>query len=253
LVQKARGYVLNYNREALTDAEGLLRRAIELDSGYAAAQAALGSVLAERVLNGFSDDIDADSSAAIDASRTALARASEDPFVLKLAGMVSSICGDPQSAIEFLRSSVEIAPYDFGAWGYLGWPLTATGSAEDLLEVHRIMDQIIGTAPEHPGLAYWLYHKSAAFTCQGDLDAAREFAEKAVKRHQSLSWVWLSFANVLADLGEVDEAHRAIGKAAKLNEWMTPAHFTKRIRVMTASDEVVQRRTSGLQLIGGDA
>lgn len=252
MVQRARGYVLSYSRDSLIDAEKLLRRAIELDPEYAAAHAALGSVLAERVLNGFSFDMDTDSSEALDASRTALARASEDPFVLKLGGMVSSICGDPERAIELLRSSVEIAPYDFGAWGYLGWPLTATDNAEDLLEVHRIMDQIIRTAPEHPGLGYWLYHKSAAYTCQGDLDAAREFAEKAVKRHHALSWVWLSFANVLGHLDDVDGARRAIGKAAQLNEYMTPAHFTERIRVMTASDEVVRSRTAGLKKIGAD-
>ncbi len=250
MVQKARAYVLNYSRDSMINAEKLLRRAIELDSGYAAAHAALGSILAERVLNGFSDDMNSDSAEAIAASRTALAQASEDPFVLKMSGMVSSICGDPVSAIESLRSSVEIAPYDFGAWGYLGWPLTATNRTEHLAEVQRIMDQIIRTAPEHPGLGYWLYHKSAAFTCEGDLNAAREFAEKAINRHQALSWVWLSFANVLGRLGEDSEAQRAIGKAAQLNERMTPAHFAQRIRIMTASDEIVESRTTGLQKIG---
>ncbi len=253
LVQKARGYVLHYSRDSMNDAEKLLRSAIELDPGYAAAHAALGSVLAERVLNGFSDNMDADSSEAMAASRAALAKASEDPFVLKLGGMVSSVCGDPQRAIELLRSSVGIAPYDFGAWGYLGWPLTATGRADDLLEVHRIMDQIIGTAPEHPGIGYWLYHKSAAYTCQGELDAAREFAGKAVKQHQGLSWVWLSFANVLGRLGDVDEARRAIARAAQINECMTPSHFIDRIRVMSASDAVVHGRAAGLQAIRDNA
>ncbi len=88
MVQKARGYVLNYSRDSMIDAEKLLRRAIELDPGYAAAHAALGSVLAERVLNGFSDDMNTDSAEAIDAGRTALARASEDPFVLKMSGIL---------------------------------------------------------------------------------------------------------------------------------------------------------------------
>ena len=250
MVQKARAYILNYSRDSMIDAEKLLRRAIELDPRYAAAHAALGSVLAERVLNGFTDDMNTDSAEAIAASRRALAQASEDPFVLKMSGMVSSICGDPESAIESLRSSVEIAPYDFGAWGYLGWPLTATNNMEHLAETHRIMDQNMRTAPEHPGLGYWLYHKSAAFTCEGDLAAAREFSEKAISRHQALSWVWLSFANVLGRLGEDSEAQRAIGKAAQLNERMTPAHFVDRIRVMTASDEVVESRTAGLQQIG---
>jgi adenylate cyclase len=246
-VQKARAYILDYSAESLTSAETLLRDAIDLDSDYAAARAALGSVLTEKVLNGFSIDSKADSDTAIDMIRTALAQSPNDPFVLKMSGMAFSITGDPIRAIRSLRSSVEIAPYDFGAWGFLGWPLVATGRPEDLLELHSILGRILSMAPEHPGAAYWLHHRAAAYLCEDDLVAAQSFARQSIDKHRGLSWAWLTYANILGKVGDIAAAREAAEEAARLNPRMTPAHYTSRMKVMTAHDATVECRTAGLR------
>jgi TolB-like protein len=247
LVQRARAYIVDYNAGSFSSAEDALQQAIELDPDYSAARAALGSVLAEKVLNGFSSDAKADSDLAIEMIESAATQSPNDPFVLKMSGMVWSSLGDPNRAIRALRLSVGIAPYDFGAWGFLGWPLVATGKAEDLEELHSVLSRILAMAPEHPGAAYWLHHRGAAFLCDDDLDAARQFVEQSIDKHRGLSWAWLTYANILGSLGEHRKAREAADEATRLNANMTVPHYASRLEVMTADGTTLQRRTAGLR------
>ena len=250
LVQRARAYILDYSRQSMDEAETLLNRAIELDPDYAAAHAALGSVLSERVLNGLSSNVEGDQQRARDAVESAMALTPRDPFVLKMSGMVWAAVGDPTRAIETLRSSVDVAPFDFGAWGYLGWPMVARGEESDLSELHEILDRVLELAPEHPGAAFWLYHKSVAYTCGQVLDTAEQFARRAVDRHQDLSWAWLNYANVLGLQNCADKAGQAAARAAQINPAMTPTHYVERMRAMSLDNEMSKRRVAGLLAAG---
>lgn len=249
-VQKARAYILDYSAESFTDAEAALRKAVDLDPEYSSARAALASVLSEKVMNGFSDDETADSDDAVEMIKTALQKSPNDPFVLKMSGMVWSSVGKPDRAIRSLRASIEIAPYDFGAWGFLGWPLVATGKAEDLQELHSVLNRILTMAPEHPGAAYWLHHRAAAFLCADELEEARDFAEQSIDKYRGLSWAWHTYANILGSLGDDEAAHEAAAEAIRLNPHMTPLHYAKRLKVMTADAKALERRTSGLRAAG---
>ena len=247
LVQKARHYILSYGRKSLDESQQLLEKGIELDPEYAAAHAALGSVLAERVFNGFSDEPEADQKRAIAAIQTAETLAKNDSFVLKMGGMVWATCGDPEQSIRLLRASVELAPFDFGAWGYFGWPLVARDKDDDLDEVHVIIDRLLNQAPEHAGVPYWLFHKSVAYVCQDDLEQAADFVRQAIDKHGNLSWVWMHQANILGLQGQARDARRAAGKAAQLNYAMTPAHYAARISAMGGSASTLRMRINGLQ------
>jgi len=246
LVQKARHYILNYSRRSLDEAQSLLLQGIELDPDYAAAHAALGSVLAERILNGFSDDPEADCERAIKAIKCAHGLATHDAFVLKMSGMVWATCGYPMQSIHSLRASVELAPFDFGAWGYFGWPLLARGTAEDLEEVHKIIDRLLKIAGEHSGVPYWLLHKSAAFVCQNELEQAADFACQALDKHGELSWIWIHHANVLGLMGQFEGAELSARTAAQVNSAMTPGHYAARVRAMGGSAETIRKRIDGL-------
>jgi adenylate cyclase len=250
LVQKARHYILNYSGRSLDEAQSLLLQGIELDPDYAAAHAALGSVLAERILNGFSDAPEEDCQRAIKAIQSAQSLASHDAFVLKMSGMVWAICGDPMQSVQSLRTSVELAPFDFGAWGYFGWPLLAHGTAEDLEEVHEIMDRLLDMASEHSGVPYWLLHKSGAYVCQDELERAVDFACQALDKHGELSWIWIHHANVLGLMGQFEDANRSAGRAAQVNNAMTPGHYSARVRAMGGSGETISKRTDGLVAAG---
>jgi len=250
LVQKSRNYIHDYSETSLDEARALLERSIEIDPAYGVAHAVLGSVLIERVLSGFSDDKQADRELALQAVKTARRLTPDDPYALKMGGMALAVCGQIEQSLEALRLCVEKAPFDFGAWGYFGWPLGARATPEDLDELHAIIDRLLRLAPTHPGAPYWLYHKSVASFLQGDLETAITQLRQAAARHRPVPWAYLHLASIRGALGRKAEALDAAEEAAKLNPAMTPEHYAECITVMTRADEAASRRLDGLVAAG---
>jgi adenylate cyclase len=247
LVQKARSFVFDYTAAGLAEAAEPLRRAIDLDGDYAAAHATLASVLAEQLVNGFSADAARDERAAVAAAETALQLAPHDPFILKMVSLVWVYAGDHRRALNCLRKAVGYAPFDFGAWGYMGWPLAASAEPKDLDDLRRIVSRLLETEPNHPGVAFWLFHKSVADVCEGNFEAAVEAAEAAVEHKPALSLAWMHYANVLGQLKRRDSARRALEQCRKVNAAMTPKHFESLIARLSSDARVTERRVGGLR------
>jgi len=250
LVQRARSYVFAFTPQALEEAISLLRKAIKLDAEYAAAHAALAFVLAEQTLNGMASDIDSSRTLAMHHSDLALALAPVDPFVLKMCGAAWAYFGAIDKSLDALRQAVRNAPFDFGAWGYLGWPLTATGKKDDLRELHEIMERIFHATPQHPGAAYWLYHRSVASSCEDKPDIALDFARQAVERNPAFPWGLLQYANALGCVGDPQAADKAASRSLESSPALTLPHYETMIRMMSSSDEVADLRLAGLYRSG---
>lgn len=247
LVQRARSYTLSFTAKNLTEAVPLLNRAIELDADYAAAHAALASVMAEMVFNGFSQDVDGDRQTALDSAERASALTPLEPFVLKMCGAAWAYFGNPERSLDALRQAVEIAPFDFGAWGYMGWPLAATGSSGDLAELRRIMDWILEALPRHPGAPYWMYHRSVAHTIAGEYDEAIEFARKAVWRNPRFPWALMQYANALGMKKEEEAALEALDRCRGLSPGLTPEYYQSMVLGMCAGEQAAEPRLAGLR------
>ena len=250
LVQKARSYLLDYTPASIAASTPLLRRAIELDPKYAIAYATLGLVTAEKTLNALSADPAADRKTAIETIARAERLAPRDPVVLRTAGCVHAYTGEYRRSIELLRRAVKLAPYDLGTWGYLGWPLVATGQAHDLRELHEIVDRLLATAGQHPGRAYWVFHKSVAHTCAGESELALAHAEEYTVEQPRFSLGWLHYANVLGRIGRIEDAHAAVEQCLANNPLMKPAYYAKLMTVLTDQDAVIRSRTEGLYAAG---
>jgi TolB-like protein len=247
LVQRARRYILGFTPSAVTDAETLLRQAIALDPEYAAAHATLASVLGERVLNGLSADMKSDRKEAIESANSAFAHSPADPFVLKMCGSVWAYFGKSDNSLSALRRAVRLAPFDFGAWGYLGWPLVETGVDADLEELHQIIERILEATPHHPGVSYWLYHRSVAFASQHDHERARDFARESVEHNPMFPWGWMNYANTLGMTNSDEQARQAMGKCMEISPPLTPEHYGLMVRAMSVNDEVAEARLAGLR------
>ncbi|MBN1240732.1 MAG: hypothetical protein JXB36_19680, partial [Gammaproteobacteria bacterium] len=250
LVQKARALVMDYTAEGFAEAIEPLRRAIELDADYPAAHATLSALLVERLVNNLSDSPERDQAAAREAAEKALALAPQDPYVLKMASPIWTWCGEHRKSLLCLRKAVTCAPFDFGAWGYMGWPLTATGDAGDLKELRHILDRLLGMEPQHPGVAFWRYHESVAELCEGRYAAASASAEAAIELRPRLALAWMHHANVLGQQNDVERGRRALERCLELNPALTPQHFERVIGKVTVGRKVRDRRLGGLRRLG---
>lgn len=250
LVQQARSYLLDYTPSSVAAAIPLLRRAIELDPRYAVAYATLGLVTAEKTLNALSADPDADRRAALDAIARAERLAPRDPVVLRTAGCVHAYAGAYLRSLELLRRAVKLGPYDLGTWGYFGWPLVATGRPEDRRELHEIVDRLLATSAQHPGRAYWVFHKSVAEMCDGDPERALGHAREYTVEQPRFSLGWLHYVNVLGHLGRTGEARAALEQSLATNPLMTPLYYAKLMAVLSDQHSVIASRTAGLERAG---
>jgi adenylate cyclase len=250
LVQQARSYLLDYTPASIASAIPLLRRAIELDSNYAIAYATLGLVTAEKTLNALSANPDADRRSALDAIARAERLAPRDAVVLRTAGCIHAYVGAYARSLEILRRAVKLAPYDLGTWGYLGWPLVATGRAEDRRELHEIVDRLLATSGQHPGHAYWVFHKSVALTCDGELELALKHAQAYTIEQPRFSLGWLHYVNVLGRLDRAAEARAALEQSLATNPLMTPAYYAGLMAVLSDQPSVIDSRTAGLKQAG---
>lgn len=246
LVQKARGYLLDYTPASIAAAIPLLRRAVELDPQYAVGYATLGLVTAEKTLNALSADASADRRFALEVIGRAERLAPRDAVVLRTAGCVHAYTGDYRYSIELLRRAVKLAPYDLGTWGYLGWPLVATGNPADLAEVREIVERLLATSPQHPGRVYWLFHRSVAYACSDDYELALADAEEYASEQPRFSLGSMHLANVLGLLGRRDDARAAVERSLQHNPLLTPAYYADLMTVLTDQPAVVEKRTRGL-------
>jgi adenylate cyclase len=251
LVQKARSYLVDYTPTSISASIEMLQRAVELDPKYAVAYATLGQLTAEKTLNGLSTDAAADRRAAIDTIARAEQLAPRDPVVLRAAGYVYALAGSYRRSLEVLRGAVKLAPYDLGTWGYLGWPLVATGQANDLKELHEIVDRLLASSStHHPGRAYWLFHKSVAYICAGECERALAPAEECTTQLPLFSIGWMHYVNVLGRLGRNDAARTVLEQCLGHNPLMRPAYYVELMGVLTDQPAVVESRTSGLYAAG---
>jgi adenylate cyclase len=251
LVQRARSYLLDYTPASIAASLQMLQRAVEVDPKYAVAYATLGMLTAEKTLNALSTDVAADRRAAIDTVARAEQLAPRDPVVLRAAGCAYAYTGSYRRSIELLRRAVKLAPYDLGTWGYLGWPLVATGDPNDLKELHGIVDRLLASSSaQHPGRSYWLFHKSVAFTCAGECEQAIAPAEECTSEMPRFSIGWMHYANVLGRLGRKDAARAVLEQSLGRNPLMRPAYYVELMGVLTDQPVVVESRTAGLRAAG---
>lgn len=247
LVQKARGYLLDYSPHSVSEAQTMLQEAVKLDPDYAIAQVSLGLLTAEKTINGISSDPDRDRESAVRAVERAELAAPQDPMVLRTAGCVWAYNGDYRKAEELLRRAVSLAPFDLGAWGYLGWPLTAKGDADSLAELIEILDKLLGSAPRHPGRAYWLFHKSVACSIIEDAANALELVVDSTRIQPRFALAWMHKAEVLGALGRPDDCRAAADECMRISPGFTPEYYADLMSVLTDQTDVISRRTGGLR------
>ncbi|MGI9520673.1 MAG: adenylate/guanylate cyclase domain-containing protein [Hyphomicrobiaceae bacterium] len=251
LVQKARAQNLPVHRQATEEALQMVLEAIKIDPYYAGAYARLASTLMQRVISGTSKEPNEDRKNALAAVERAMELAADDPSVLRTLGNVLSNCGKHDRAVRALRRAVEIAPFDFHSWGRLGRTLCYAGGEEELREGHAVLDRILAAAPNHPMVPYWLYFKANACSREGRYEDAVDFARKSADLQPGYAGAWITLANGLGQLGQLEPAGEAMDRALRANPTLTPQHLAEQIRVLAdGRQDLVESSLSGLKAAG---
>ena len=166
--------------------------------------------------------------------------------VLRTCGCAQAYCGDYSEAIATLRRTVAAAPFDLGAWGYLGWPLTATGRQEDLQETLSICARLLENAGSHPGAPYWQYHQSVAHLCLDETEQARAAIETCLAAQPEFAPGLIHYANVLGQLADDKGAANALDRALQQNPQLSTDRYRGIIELLTDQADVRSKRLAGL-------
>jgi serine/threonine protein kinase/tetratricopeptide (TPR) repeat protein len=240
----------NFTVEGVAAALDLLRRAVKLDPGYAAARAFLGLYLIQRFVNFISPNPAADVAEALAAAEAAVGLAPRDPEVLENAGLVRFNAGRYEEAVRALQRAVEIAPFNLVAWGYLGLAHVWSGEDAQAAEGEKILDHLLKTAPDHPSVPYWLYFKSAACARRSRHEEARDAASRSVELQPHYFLARLEYANALGALGQTARAMEEVNRVVAANPAIGSARYAEMVLLLSRTKERASHHLDGLRRAG---
>lgn len=238
-----------FTLDGVNDALNLLRRAVELDPGYAPARAFLGLYLIQRVVQFISPEPAKDAAEALESAERAIDLAPRDPEVLENAGLVYFNTGQYQNAVAALTRAVDIAPFNLVAWGYLGCAYVWSGSDDKAQEGLRILERLLTTAADHPSYPYWLYFKTEGCIRTQRHAEACVVGEKSVALQPHFFLSRIAYANALGGVGRTADARAEIDRVLAINPSITPQGYEGAVRLLSHSPAHAERHLAGLRAV----
>jgi adenylate cyclase len=229
LVQRAIGgaVVGGVGREALREAESLLRRALEIQPGYPLAEATLALVLGNQVALLFSADPARDTREALALAESAAEHAEADPRVAFRVGGTYWRLGRADRALPFLRRSVRRDPTWLAAQADLGQALIRTGEMVKGLETLR---GLVRKGRSDPQLYIYEFYLGYALLLSGDVEGAEAALRRSLDAWDRLHLSWATLGLILGLRGRRDEARVAFARARELEPDIPAARYEEALR-----------------------
>ena len=155
----------------------MLRRAHELDPGFAAAYAHEADSRYINVIMGWAEDPDQTLAAGMTAAKKALALDDKDAVAYFAAGRVHMMLGEHDASIAALETSLTLNPNFAQAYHGLGFALTLAGRLEDALDSLVKAERL---SPRDPLLWAFTVIHSLACILSHDYEAAVHWAQKTI-------------------------------------------------------------------------
>jgi adenylate cyclase len=234
----------------VAEAVGLLKRAVELDPGYAAAHAYLGMYLIQAAIHHLSSDSQADRRLARESVERACQLAPSDPVVLENACIVFLHSGEYQRAVQCGRRAVDLAPYDLVAWGYLGFAHASAGGVKEAGDALKILSHLIGDAPDHPSMAYWLHFVTLATLRLERYQEAVEYGRRCFDLQPGFVFQQVLLAEALCRLDRIDEAKTVLATIPAYNPYFSMAAFEEVANTSCRSPAIVEQFCGRVKSLG---
>jgi TolB-like protein/Flp pilus assembly protein TadD len=246
LVLRAQHLEHEFTAESLAAAIRCTDQALAIDPNYASAMALAAYCYGERIVQGWTDDADAEAAEGIRLTARALELGQDDGNVLWMAAHATlRLAKDRERAIELAYKSIELNPNSAVAVCVAGLLEAMSDNPEKALELLRRAQRL---SPRDP--RGWLIVASLglAYFADGKFEEAAPFARRASQHNPRYGASLRVLAASLALLGRRDEAAETIQRQLKIEPQLSISKL--RIRLSFMHDRVLNRLAEGLKLAG---
>ena len=191
-------------KETNSQARDLLRRATELDPGFAPAFAFLGATHVVDFINGWSASPSQSLEEAREAARRTVALDDQYPFAHFTLGAVSLWSRQHDLAIRELETALSLNPNYSDAHNLLGLTLHYAGRSE---EAPALFERAMALNPYYPG--HWLHFQAQAAYQLGRYETAVDILKRRIIRNPDTDASRVLLAASYGQLGLFEEARSA--------------------------------------------
>jgi TolB-like protein/Tfp pilus assembly protein PilF len=244
-VMRANSHHSRYTSRDTAEAQGLLRKAIELDPMSAEAFSLLAFTHLMQVQFGWSDSVSQSIKEAAKAAQKAVTIDDRDAWAHTALGMVDLISKRYDNAVRRLERAIALNPNLANAYGGLGQALALAG------EYERAVTQInkaIRLSPRDPFMVYWFGHLGLACFVEKRYDEACEWGSKAVEENPRFPGGHRLLASSYGQLGKVKEAEKELKELLLLMPGMTADDVRRQVPFRKSRD--MERYIEGLRKAG---
>ncbi len=204
----------------------LLRQALDLDPGYAAALAAAAFCYVWRFTNQWMVDEEAEIVEGVRLARASVAADREDPTVLANAGYALLLLnGDTDTAGTLLDRAVALNPNSAIACGYSGNVRVFAG--DYAVAIERCA-RAMRLSPLDPWMFIFLSTTGHAYFFERRLEEALVWLRRAHQEHPTGPTILLRLASTYAHLGRLDEARATVRRLLELQPQTTITRLKRR-------------------------
>ncbi|PHS22936.1 MAG: hypothetical protein COA85_10610 [Robiginitomaculum sp.] len=224
----------NFNNDAIDE----LRNITQKEPDYAYAQSLLAWLLNSRVVNGVSDNWQADLEEAKEHLQHGLSLAPEDPFNLNLCAAALGYVGKNERSEELCQIALQINPNFPDVYFTLAQVYAYTGRFE---KAEKALDTLEAMAPNGVSSLYAPWYRAISKSMQGDHKQAEKLLLQVNEIAPNYHIPYIFMAISLDALGRPDEAREAIRKTLELQPDVTVESIAANIGAHPAPKEGQRR------------
>ncbi len=228
--QRGLWHLWNFTKDDNAEAQRVLRRAQELDPGFATAYAFKSYSHYLDAMLGFSEAPGESLAAALTAAKKALALDDKDSAAYFALGRVYMMHGKHDASVAELETAVSLNPSFAMAYHGLGSALMLSGRLEEAAEA---LDKAIRLSPRDPVSWGMLCFRSMTCTLLRQYEAAAGWGRKAVHEPRAAKggyWAYAVLASALGNLGQTAEAREAVEEALRRKPDLSLSYLAKTLQ-----------------------
>ena len=236
-LMRGRERLANVTREENDAARDMFQRAIDLDSNYAAAYAALGGTYFDAAVSGWTEFPDQEVERAAKLAQKALTLDPATTSAYRLLAVVHLFGRHYDLALAQIDRALEINPSDSDSYVYRGVILVFAGRSSEALpwlEGALRFDSANVRAALYLGMAYYFLERYPESVSAFD----RALARSPGRNTQLLAYPILAAA--YGEMGKDREAEKARGSAIRLSPFFDPQIFSEQFGTQAARDHMMK-------------